>query len=241
MRLTSTQSDRLRAVLRRLKEEKFDGNETALAKAINVGQTTVFRFLSGKHGATMETAEKIAAYLGVGVAGLLGLDSKPPTQPAQIVSPAPPPVSETRLVEDAVNDLLNEAFNHDRHEPSDVLLVGEALRLQAPLLKSHVEPLDIVRALLDTAADARLKGKRLKAEELPVVALGTTKRQLVSAEERIAQLMAQGDREAARLGVETRNTPHPLLVQQVDRMMGKKPSNKGTKSGKGGSKGARGA
>lgn len=95
MRLTSTQVDRLRAVLRRLKEEKFDGNETALAKAINVGQTTVFRFLSGKHGATMETAEKIAAYMGVGVAGLLGLDSKPPTQPAQIVSPAPPPVSET--------------------------------------------------------------------------------------------------------------------------------------------------
>lgn len=207
-----------------------------------IGQTSGYttRLVAGKKKRPDPTIlGKIAQVLGVSVDWIVSGEDT--------ATPPVPPVSETRVVEDAVNDLLNEAFNHDRHEPSDVLLVGEALRLQAPLLKSHVEPLDIVRALLDTAADARLKGKRLKAEELPVVALGTTKRQLVSAEERIAQFMAQGDLEAARLGVETRNTPHPLLVQQVDRMIGKKPSNKRTKSGnggkggKGGSKGAQGA
>lgn len=135
-------------------------------------------------------------------------------------SPAPPPVSETRTIDDKIGDLLNGAWNDNEHEPSDAVLVEKALLSQAALIRAHVEPLDVVRALLDTAADARVKGKKISAEDLPVVALGATKRQLLSAEERIKGFMRKADEEAAMLGVETRESPHPLLKQMRARMHG---------------------
>lgn len=237
----------LRWILDPLNRSRPDGRRwsmRALSIAAGLAPGHVEGIVNGRQQAnlTAETAQALARAANVRTIWLL--TGQGPREPFEgdagpiPFSPAPPPVSETRVVDDAVNDLLNEAFDHDNHEPSDILLVGEALRLQAALLKAHVEPLDVVRALLDTAADARRKGKRLKVDELPIVALGTTKRKLASAEERIAQFLAQGDREAELLGVETRDTPHPLLVQQVDRMMGK--DKKGTKGGKGGGKGARG-
>lgn len=135
-------------------------------------------------------------------------------------SPVPPPVSETRVIDDKIGELLNGAWDAEEHEPSDAVLVEKALKSQAALVRAHVEPIDVVRALLDTAADARVKGKKISAEDLPVIALGATKRQLLSAEERIKQLMLKADEEAAVLGVETRETPHPLLKQMRGRMLG---------------------
>lgn len=148
-----------------------------------------------------------------------------------VASPAPPPVSETRVIDDRVKELLDEAWDSEEYEPSDALLVGEVLSANAALVRPDVEPVDLVRALLDTAAEARAKGKKISAQDLPAIALVSTKRQLLDAERRLQEFLARAKAEAEMLGVETRNTPHPALLRAREKMHGI-PANKRKKAPK---------
>lgn len=130
-------------------------------------------------------------------------------------SPPPPPVSEVRETEvsnDVIDELLAQAWNSEEHGPADARVVGEALRSQAALLKGHVNPIDVVRAMLDTSADARGKGKAIAAEDLPLAALGTTKRKLSAAEAKIAYYMGQATLEAEAMGLPIPDGPHPAFL-----------------------------
>lgn len=202
--------------MKRVLDERFGGNESALARALKISQSTVTRFISGQIGTSLTTVEKVAELAGVSAASLLGMAPAPAVLPAAPVSvlpsPSPPPVSETRVTSDKIDELLDLTFDPREHHPSDVRLVVDALESHATLLRGSTEPVDIVRALLDTVAEARAKGRKLTADELPAAALGSTKRRLLFAETRIAQLMAQAVAEAERLELEPRDTPHPDLV-----------------------------
>lgn len=211
MKLPEEQLESARKFARRLRDERFDKTDSALADALGVHQSTISRFLSGESGTRTPVLLKIAKLARVELSELLGLSAHAPLPEAP--SPAAPPVSETRVSNDAIDDLVNGAWDPGLHQPSDVRPVVEALESQAALLRGFAEPLDVVRALLDTVADARLKGKKITAEDLPAVALGTTKQRLISAEQKIAEYMAQARMEALHLGVEPRETPHPALLE----------------------------
>lgn len=222
---------RLRDFTRQLCDKRFNANESALARAMGVSQSTVHRFLAGKT-IGLDVIKKIARVAGVNLTTLLdGEPSLPENDLGLVPSPAPPPVSETRVIDDRVKELLDEAWDSDEHEPSDALLVGEVLSANAALVRPDVEPVDLVRALLDTAAEARAKGKKISAQDLPAIALVSTKRQLLDAERRLQEFLARAKAEAEMLGVETRNTPHPALLRAREKMHGI-PANKRKKAPK---------
>lgn len=195
----------------------------ALSVAAGLAPSHVEGIINGRQAAniTSDTAQALARAGNVRTLWLLsGQGPREPFEGEAVESPVPPPASETRLSGDAINDVLNEAWDSTRHVPSDALLVGEALRSQAALLKGHVSPLDIVRALLDTAADARQKGKVISAEDLPLAALGSTKRQLASAEEKIARMLAGAALDAEAMGLYVPPGGHPLLLAEQKRAFG---------------------
>lgn len=189
----------------------------ALSIAAGLAPSHVEGILNGRQqpNLTLDTAQALARAGNVRTLWLL--TGQGPREPFEeggvdVPSPSPPPASHQRVANDAISDLLSEAWDPKRHGPGDAILVGEALRSQAALLKGHVEPRDIVRALLDTSADARGKGKTLTAEELPMVALGTTKRKLTAAEAKIAYYMSQATLEAEAMGLPIPDGPHPAFL-----------------------------
>jgi hypothetical protein len=58
--LTDQQNERLRAAMRAARDEKFNGNGTALAEAMGRAGPSISVFLSGNGGASMETADLFA-------------------------------------------------------------------------------------------------------------------------------------------------------------------------------------
>lgn len=62
------QAELIRATMKRVLEERFGGNESALARALKISQSTVTRFLSGQIGTSLTTVEKVAELAGVSVA-----------------------------------------------------------------------------------------------------------------------------------------------------------------------------
>lgn len=68
MRLKVDQAELIRATMKRVLEERFGGNESALARALKISQSTVTRFLSGQIGTSLTTVEKVAELAGVSVA-----------------------------------------------------------------------------------------------------------------------------------------------------------------------------
>lgn len=193
----------------------------ALAIAAGLAPSHVEGLLNGRQQANvgLKTAQALAKAGNVRTSWLQsGQGPREPYEvddaapPVALASPAPPPVSETRVTSDKIDELLDLTFDPREHHPSDVRLVVDALESHATLLRGSTEPTDIVRALLDTVAEARAKGRKLTAEELPAAALGSTKRRLTFAEAKISQLMAQAVAEAERLELEPRDTPHPDLV-----------------------------
>lgn len=189
----------------------------ALSIAAGLAPSHVEGILNGRQqpNLTLDTAQALARAGNVRTLWLLtGQGPREPFEEGSVdvPSPAPPPVSHQRVANDVVTDLLNAAWDSKEHGPADAILVGEALRSQAALLKGHVEPVDIVRALLDTSAEARRKNKPLTAEELPMVALGTTKRKLTHAEAKIAYWMNQATLDAEAMGLPIPDGPHPALL-----------------------------
>lgn len=217
MQPTAEDMDQLREFARRLRDERFEGNDSSLARAMGVHQSTVHRFLSGS-APRMPVLIKLAKVAGLTLPQLFAWTpaqgvNQPPAEPAD--SPPPSPVSEVRETEvsnDVIDELLAQAWDPEEHGPADARVVGEALRSQAALLRGHVDRVEVVRALLDTSADARSKGKVLTAEELPMVALGTTKRKLTAAEAKIAYYMSQATLEAEAMGLPIPDGPHPAFL-----------------------------
>lgn len=76
--LLPEQNGRVRALARRLLVEKYDSNESAFSRDLEVSQSLVSRFLSGKTGTSLATAQKIAALAGADVVSLLEIE--PPSQ-----------------------------------------------------------------------------------------------------------------------------------------------------------------
>lgn len=168
---TAEQQTRLRDFTRRLRDERFGGNDSALARAMGVNQSTVHRFLSGKT-IRLDVMEKIAKVAGVKLAVLL--DGSPPPLPDNdqepAPSPAPPPVSRTVTTDFARNDLVNAAYDPRVHVPTDMVPVLDALEVGAPLLKASADPTAYVRRLLDIVAKARKRGEAVTGDELPTLA-----------------------------------------------------------------------
>jgi transcriptional regulator with XRE-family HTH domain len=191
----------------------------ALSEAAGLAPSHIEGIVNGRQRSTgLDTAEAIARVGNVKTSWLqkgAGLrepyegDGMGETVPSATPSP---PVSETRVTSDAIDDLINAAYNPARHQPSDVRLVVDALESQSALLRGHEQPSYVASALLDAVALARTKGRRLTAEELPAYALGTTKHDLSWAEERIAQFEAEADASLRAKGLEPRDTPHPALL-----------------------------
>lgn len=67
---SAAENERIRAAARRLLEQ-HDGNQRVLAEALGVTQPTVSNFLSGKNGAGVTLAKKIAVAVGVGLDALV--------------------------------------------------------------------------------------------------------------------------------------------------------------------------
>lgn len=106
-------------------------------------------------------------------------------------SPAPPPVSDTLVSLDVIDDRINGAFDPSRHKPSDAIPVREALRTGgATLLKHDQDPLTYVRRLLDTAAAYRERGEKVTGAELPALALGHLSHRLSVQEGQVSALEA---------------------------------------------------
>lgn len=191
-----------------------------LDRTIGQGSGYTTRLVAGKKKRPDPAIlEKIAQALGVTIGWIVSGEGDTPTPP-------PPPVSQVRETEvsnDVIDELLAQAWDPEVHGPADARVVGEALRSQAALLRGHVDPIDVVRAMLDTSAEARDKGKTIAAEDLPIAALGSTKLQLRSAKEKIAQMMADARAEGERLGVKGRSTPDPILLAQRERQFGIPP------------------
>lgn len=168
---TAEQQTRLRDFTRRLRDERFGGNDSALARAMGVNQSTVHRFLSGKT-IRLDVMEKIAKVAGVKLAVLL--DGSPPPLPDNdqepAPTPAPPPVSRTVTTDFARNDLVNAAYDPRVHVPTDMVPVLDALEVGAPLLKASADPTAYVRRLLDIVAKARKRGEAVTGDELPTLA-----------------------------------------------------------------------
>lgn len=155
---------------------------------------------------TRQTMESLARAANVSIAWLLtghgawepyeGEGAAVQAQPSEPESPTPPPISDTITTLDATQDLINAAYNPERHKPSDVIPVEEALRVGAPLRRTDQDPVEHVRLLLDTAAKYREKGERVAGADLPALAMGHLSRQLGASQ--AAQARLQEELEQAR-------------------------------------------
>lgn len=165
----------------------------------------------------VENATLIANALGVPMLWLLTGEGEGPDVP--VASPAPPPISDVRITDDATDDIINAAFDPTRHKPSDLDSVTKALHITAMLLKDNVDPVDYVRRLLDAQAEARAKGRKIPPEQLPFAALGMTERLL-----RISQEKNAADTAEARAFIEREQLPalapgevHPEIKRAQER------------------------
>ena len=99
--LTDDQAESLKDWLKPVCDERFGGNQTALARALGIPQSQVNHILRGKkgnRGAGVSTLVRIRSYLGVSLDDLLGLrplGHRPVALLPPSSSPAtPPPTSE---------------------------------------------------------------------------------------------------------------------------------------------------
>lgn len=131
----------------------------------------------------------------------------PEERSANSVDPTPPPspVSETRVTDDAMTDIVNAGFDASRgHLPADSIVVTEAMRSAAALLRDNLEPGAFARMMFDAVVYARSKGRKITAAELPYVALGEVNDQLTHEREKLAQMKAQSQQWADQHGVTLR-------------------------------------
>ena len=118
---------------------------------------------------TRKTMTRIAKAANVSARWLmLGVEPREPFDPNETeapASPSPPPVSDTVTTLDATDELINAAFNPERHRPSDLGPVRDALRTGAPLLRSAADPVAHVRHMLDAVARRRERGQRTSTDD----------------------------------------------------------------------------
>lgn len=201
-----------------MRDVRFEGNDSALARAMGVSQSTVQRFLGGKT-IRLDVMSKIAKVAGVELAVLLRGDvpeSLPQNDQEPAPSPAAPPVSRTVTTDFARNNLVNAAYDPRVHAPTDMLPVLDALEVGAPLLKASADPTAYVRRLLDIVAKARKRGEVVTGEELPTLAAiemsGTLDRAAAIAR---AEAMAEARAWIREMGIEPPPPGrglHPALV-----------------------------
>jgi transcriptional regulator with XRE-family HTH domain len=173
--LTEQENDRLRELVRKTQNERFNGNASDVAVALGVSQSFVSRFLSGGSGASSDLALKVAAILGMDVLEVLG---RKPGAPSPIVKPAPPaapvsqtvpaPISDVRVPTAeriAARKMVQSCMDKGRHDYADGTLVEDALMVGAPFMRG-LDPTDYVRRLLDTAAKYRERGQPVEPKDL---------------------------------------------------------------------------
>lgn len=64
-RLTKAQAQRVLAVLERLRDERFGGSVTALARELGISQPSLTNIMSGRNLPSRTTAEKVAELSGI--------------------------------------------------------------------------------------------------------------------------------------------------------------------------------
>lgn len=131
-------------------------------------------------------------------------------------SPTPPPVSDTVTSLDTVDELINSAFDPDRHKPSDAGPVRDALRAGAPLLKASVDPVAHVRYMLDATARRRERGQRTTTDELPSATVGLLSDELrasQAAEARLQEVIEQARKWMRDNGIDPDNLPSVATAQ----------------------------
>ena len=69
--LSDEHAERVRSVLRHVRNERFDGNSSALGKALGMTQSAISQILSGKNGPSYSTVEALAELLGTDAAAVL--------------------------------------------------------------------------------------------------------------------------------------------------------------------------
>ncbi len=84
--LPKDQRERVRAVLEELRHEKFDDNQAALARALDIKPPSLFTIMQGTGAPALPTLEKIAELRGVDLDTLLGKTPKPsPAAPTRFI------------------------------------------------------------------------------------------------------------------------------------------------------------
>lgn len=99
--LTAEEKEHLAGVLRRLRDTRYDGNATEMAKALGIGQSQVSQILKGSRtdrSAGIPVLKRIRAFTGLTIDQLIGLPalealvadapSAPPPPPRGPLSPA---------------------------------------------------------------------------------------------------------------------------------------------------------
>lgn len=88
--LTDDEKEHLCLVLTRIRDTRFEGNATAMAKALDIGQSQVSQILKGRRtdrSAGIPVLKRIRAFTGLSIDQLIGL---PPLKP--ILEPEPEPI-----------------------------------------------------------------------------------------------------------------------------------------------------
>lgn len=91
--LTDDEKEHLARLLKRVRDTRFDGNATHMARALGIGQSQVSQILKGKRtdrSAGIPVLKRIRAFTGCTLDELIGL---PPLKPLIEESPPPPPVA----------------------------------------------------------------------------------------------------------------------------------------------------
>ncbi len=180
-----TFADRLAAALK-----KLGWSQNRLEREAGLSKGHVNRLIHGKGARTApETLVAIARVLGVDHDWLAtGSGQMGARAHGAADSPPPPPISETRTALDAIKDMIDAAYDPERHLPSDAMLVSEGLLVGAPLLKANVDPATYVRRLLDTAAKERQRGRKPRGEDLPALAVGLLSDELDESREEVQRM-----------------------------------------------------
>lgn len=103
------QNHRLREAMKKLRDERYEGNVTALAVALGRAQPSISDFLNGKTGASYETAIRFAALMKEPIEKILGPRDQPPPFVQRIVDP------------DQIYTHLREAMNRREGKWSQVV------------------------------------------------------------------------------------------------------------------------
>ncbi len=169
--LRPDENERVRAAMERLKNERYEGSGSEMARDLGLKQPQVSKFLRGLSGTSEHVAAVVARAMGIPLTDLLSNRS------AQSASPEPtphtPPVkSDTRLISShwetpEVEGWFASAIRHAVHEPTGKQITVSKVftREKMTRMVDGVDMVDFVLSVLEAARDLDERGQLGEAED----------------------------------------------------------------------------